>query len=283
MNQFITVVIPSYKSNTRIVKHVKNISKKIQIIIVENSQDKRLKNKLEKNNKNVKVILRNNIGYGNAINHAAKLIKTEYFFVINPDTTIYNDTIKLLLRSSKKIKSFGAISPNIKGSKKKYKNKILIEQETLTGGAMLFQTKTFKRLNGFDKNIFLYYEDNDYFTKCKIKKYKLFLISNSYHFHKKKSSGSASFRNKNEKNYAYYLSGWHGQWSKFYYFKKYFGFWGGLKKCLPSLIRNLFQLMINLLVNPKKTKYVYFKIEGLIVSILGFSSYKRSKYDKFFN
>ncbi len=283
MYQSITVVIPSYKSNKRIIKHVKNISKKIKIIIVENSQDKKLKKKLEKENKNIKVILRNNIGYGNAINNAAKLIKTKYFFVINPDTIIYNDTVKLLLKSSKKIKSFGAISPNLKSNKNKYKRKIVIEQETLTGGAMLFETRTFKYLNGFDKNIFLYYEDNDYFTKCKIKKYKLFLISNSYHFHKKKSSGSASFKNKNEKDYAYYLSGWHGQWSKFYYLKKYNGFWKGLRKCLPGLIRNIFQLIINLLVSPKKAKYNYFKIEGLIVSILGFSSYKRSKYDKSFN
>ena len=282
MNRSVTVVIPSYKSNKKIINHVKSISKKTKIIIVENSQDKKLKDKLEKKNKNVKVILRNNIGYGNAINHASKLIKTKYFFAINPDTKIYKNTIALLLNSCKKIKKFGAISPNLKGNKKIYK-KIIVEQQTLTGGAMLFNTKIFKRLNGFDKNIFLYYEDNDYFTKCRLKKYKLFLISNSYHFHKKRSSGSAIFKNKEEKDYSYYLSGWHGQWSKFYYYKKYFGYLASLKKCLPSLIINFFQMLLNLLINPKKTKYIYFKIEGLLVSIFGYSSYKRSKYDKHFS
>lgn len=279
MTKSVTVVIPSYKSDKKIIKHIKNISKKTKIIIVENSQNKKLKDKLEKNNKNVKIILRNNIGYGNAINHASKLIRTKYFFSINPDTTIYNSTLTLLLKSCKKIKKFGAISPNLKGNKKTYGKKIIVEQDSLTGGALLFNTKIFKRLNGFDKNIFLYYEDNDYFTKCKIKKYKLFLISNSYHFHKKKSSGSATFNNKNEKEYAHYLSGWHGQWSKFYFNKKYFGFLYALKKSLPNLTTNIIQLFLNLLINPHKSKYLYFKIEGLIVSILGFKSFKRSKYD----
>ena len=35
------------------------------------------------------------------------------------------------------------------------------------------------------------------------------------------------------------------------------------------------------LVPPNKTKYLYFKIEGLICSILGLPSYKRNKYDNY--
>ncbi len=48
MTRSVTVVIPSYKSSKKILKHVKNISKKTKIIIVENSQNKKLKDKLEK-------------------------------------------------------------------------------------------------------------------------------------------------------------------------------------------------------------------------------------------
>ena len=51
---------------------------------------------------------------------------------------------------------------------------------------MLFKTKIFKRIKGFDKNIFLYYEDNDYFTKCRINKLKLYTVLNAYFYHKKK-------------------------------------------------------------------------------------------------
>ena len=121
MSKSITVVIPSYKSKKRIIKHVKNISKKIKIIIIENSEDKDLKKILEKKNKNVNVILQKNIGYGRAINFASKFVKTKFFFVINPDTTIYKDTIIKLIMTANKIKNFGAISPNLYNKKKKYK------------------------------------------------------------------------------------------------------------------------------------------------------------------
>jgi|TARA_B100001093_G_scaffold215899_1_gene207188 GT2 family glycosyltransferase len=278
MNKILTIVLPSYKSKKLILKHVKNISKKIQIIVIENSKDATLKTILDKKYKNVKTILKDNVGYGNAINLGSKLVKTKYFFVMNPDTTIYKNTLSLLLKSSKKIKNFGAISPNHINNRYRYKNKI-IEQNTLTGGAMLFDTKIFRKLQGFDKNIFLYYEDNDYFTKCKKNNYKLFIISNSFHDHKKKSKGSAFFKNKDQKKYAHYLAGWHGQWSKFYFNKKYFGYIFALKKSLPNLIINIIQLFLNLFINPYKSKYIYFKIEGLIVSILGIASFKRSKYD----
>lgn len=279
MKKDLTIIIPSYKSKKLIKNHIKKFSNKIQIIVIENSQDKILKRYLDEKHKNTKTILKNNIGYGNAINEGAKLVKTKYFFVINPDTVIYKDTLKLLLKSCKKIKNFGAISPNHINNRTIKNDKIIIEQKTLTGGAMLFKTKIFRKLNGFDKNIFLYYEDNDYFTKCRIKRHKLYVISNSFHYHKEKSSGSATFVNDSEKRYAHYLAGWHGRWSKFYYNKKYFGYSTALIKCIPNLITDILQMVINLVINPQKSKYIYFKIEGLIVSIIGFRSYKRSKYD----
>ena len=111
MNKLLTIVIPSYKSKPKIIDHVKKISKKIPIIIVENSEDKILKIFLEKEHKNVKVFLKKNIGYGRAINYGEKFVKTKYFFVMNPDTKIYNNTLVNLISAANKIKKFGAISP----------------------------------------------------------------------------------------------------------------------------------------------------------------------------
>ena len=279
MKKTLSIVIPSYKSHKKILKHLKNFKKKINVIIIENSNDKNLKQIIENKYKNVKVILQKNIGYGNAINLGSKFVKTRYFFTMNPDTIIYKDTLKLLLKGCKKIKKFGAISPNYRENKYKKYTSIVEEKKTLTGGAMLFQTKIFKKIGGFDKNIFLYYEDNDYFTKCRNIGLKLYTINNSYHFHEKKSSGSATFKTNYEKDYAYFLTGWHGQWSKFYYHKKYSGYFSAIKKCLPNLFVNIIQLIINLPINFKKSKYIYFKIEGLLTSMIGINSYKRSKFD----
>jgi len=280
MKNILSVVIPSYKSSNKIYKHLKDLPKDIKIIIIENSQDKKLKENIKKKYKKVKVILQKNIGYGNAINLGSRFVKTKFFFVMNPDTVIYKNTLKLLLKGCKKIKKFGAVSPNYKENKGKRYKSIVEEKKTLTGGAMLFDTKMFKKIGGFDKNIFLYYEDNDYFTKCRKMGIKMYTINNSYHFHEKQSSGSATFKTIKEMEYAYFLAGWHGQWSKFYYHKKYDGYLKALILCLPNLITNILQLIINLPIKYKKSKYTYFKIEGLIASIIGLSSFKRSKFDE---
>ena len=281
MNKFLTVVIPSYKSRNKIISHISKLSKKLNIIVIENSEDINLKKKLSKKFKNTKVYLKKNIGYGRAINFAAKKINTKYFFVMNPDTTIYKQTLKNLVNAAEKIKLFGMISPEHMSKKRSnLTSDNTIEKSTLTGGAMLFNTKIFKKIKGFDENIFLYYEDNDYFTKCNKLNLKLYLIKNSFHYHKKKDSSSATFRTIEEKYYAKLIAGWHGQWSKFYYIKKYHGFLYSLVKCLPNLIVNIIQFLINLIINYKKAKYIYFKIEGLLSSIIGLPSFKRSKYDR---
>ena len=281
MNKFLTVVIPSYKSRNRIISHISKLSKKLNIIIIENSEDINLKKQISKKFRNTKIYLKRNIGYGRAINFAAKKVNTKYFFVMNPDTTIYNQTLKNLIIAAEKKKLFGMMSPeHISKKKSNSTNNNIIEKNTLTGGAMLFNTKIFKKIKGFDENIFLYYEENDYFTKCNKLNLKLYLIKNSFHYHKKKDSSSATFRTIEEKYYAKLIAGWHGQWSKFYYIKKYHGFLYSLVKCLPNLIVNIVQSLINLIINYKKAKYIYFKIEGLLSSIIGLPSFKRSKYDR---
>ena len=281
MNKFLTVVIPSYKSRNRIISHISKLSKKLNIIIIENSEDIDLKKQISKKFRNTEVYLKRNIGYGRAINFAAKKVNTKYFFVMNPDTTIYKQTLKNLVNAAEKIKLFGMLSPEHISKKRSnlIKNNT-IEKNTLTGGAMLFNTKIFKKIKGFDENIFLYYEDNDYFTKCNKLNLKLYLIKNSFHYHKKKDSSSATFKSIEEKYYAKLIAGWHGQWSKFYYIKKYHGFFYSIVKCLPNLIVNIVQFLINLIINYKKAKYIYFKIEGLLSSIIGLPSFKRSKYDR---
>jgi GT2 family glycosyltransferase len=281
MNKFLTVVIPSYKSRNRIISHINKLPKNLNIIVIENSEDIDLKKQISKKFRNTEVYLKKNIGYGRAINFAAKKVNTKYFFVMNPDTTIYDQTLKNLINAAKKIKLFGMMSPeHISKKRSNLINNNIIEKNTLTGGAMLFNTKIFKKIKGFDENIFLYYEDNDYFTKCNNLNLKLYLIKNSFHYHKKKDSSSATFKSNEEKFYAKLIAGWHGQWSKFYYIKKYHGFIYSIIKCLPNLIVNIVQFLINLIINYKKAKYIYFKIEGLLSSIIGLPSFKRSKYDR---
>ena len=288
MNRNLTIVLPSYRSSNLVLRHVKKLSHKYKIIIIENSFDKNLASIVKQNYKNVDIYLRKNIGFGRAINYASKKIKSKYFFVINPDTNIYSYTIKNLLSACKKIKKFGSISPIHIEKKRKYKNKLFVEEKLINGQAMLFETKTFKKIKGFDKNYFLYYEENDFFKRCNMLNYKLYLITNSFYNHtkidKKNNNNlqlhSTTFSNIEEKKSTYFVGGWHGQWSKFYYYKKYYGMYKALFKCLPNIFLNILQLSIYILLNPKKVKYKYYKVEGFVCSLLGLPSFKRSKFDK---
>jgi GT2 family glycosyltransferase len=286
MNKLLTIVIISYKSKKLILSLIQKFYDKFKIIIIENSSDKEFE-KTIKNYKNIDIYLKNNIGYGSAVNFAAKKIKTKYFISMNPDTIINSNTFKNLLNAAIHIKKFGVIGPIHKNFKKRYKNKLFIEQKKIEAPVMLFDTQIFKKIKGFDENIFLYYEDNDYFKKCNRLDQKLYLITNSYYNHSKPQKynkslnvKSSSFSNIKEKNSSYLVGGWHGQWSKFYYLKKYNGFINALIRCVPSLILNLLQLTIYSLINPAKAKYKYFKIEGFICSLIGLPSFKRSKFDK---
>ena len=132
MHKLVTIVITSYKSRKLILSHIKTLNKNIKnvkIIIVENSRDKILQNIIQRKFKNVQIFLQKNIGFGSAINYGAKFVKTKYFFIMNPDTKIYKNTINNLLSSAKKIKVFGGLSPEHDENKKNITSKKIITEK----------------------------------------------------------------------------------------------------------------------------------------------------------
>ena len=287
MNNLITIIIPSYRSKNFILNHIKNLSGKYKIIIIENSYDKTLKKIIKKKYQNVDIYLKKNIGYGRAVNFASKKVKTKYFFVMNPDIKLYSNTLNILIKEASKIKRFGAIGPIYDYQKYKYQKNKILEEKKIIAAAMLIQTKIFKQIKGYDENFFLYYEDNDFFKRCNSLKLKLYFVTSSIFSHTKYQRKlktlnlhSTYFSNKDEKNSTLVVGGWHGQWSKFYYLKKYNGFLIAFARCFPSILLSIIQILPYILINPSKAKYKYYKIEGFFCSLIGMTSFKRSKFDK---
>ena len=99
----ITIIIVSYKSDTRIEKCLRNLGSKYNKIIVETSRDKNLKINLEKKFSKTKVILLSNIGYGAAMNFGIKHAKTKYVFMTTPDIILEKNTLKNLLATAYKL------------------------------------------------------------------------------------------------------------------------------------------------------------------------------------
>ena len=207
---------------------------------------------------------------------------------MNPDTKIYKNTLNNLINAAKKINKFGAIGPIYINKKKNYEKNSIIKKNKIIAAAMLIDTGTFKKIKGYDKNFFLYYEDNDYFKKCDILNLNLYQTTDSFITHKKVKKinkkllnlHSTTFSNIDEKNNTYFIGGWHGQWSKFYFLKKYKGFRYALFICLPNIILNIIQIIPCIFHDMTKAKYKYYKIEGFVCSVIGLPSFKRSKFDK---
>ena len=117
-NKDITAVITSFKSETKILNCVKSLGKDFKIIIIENSNDKKLKEKLEKEYPNLKCILSDkNLGYAKGNNLGLSMVNTKYALIINPDAELQNKAIDNFFLTAIKNQDFAIIAPFIQEKK----------------------------------------------------------------------------------------------------------------------------------------------------------------------
>ena len=111
----LTVIIVAYKSYEVIRKNINNLIN-YNIIIFDNSDDNNLKSYLEKY-PNIKYInSKKNIGFAKANNLAVNYVKTEYIFLVNPDTSFKEQDVKILLKTFSKYENVGLVVPSIYNS-----------------------------------------------------------------------------------------------------------------------------------------------------------------------
>ncbi len=108
---------------------------------------------IKKGNKN------KGFGYGN--NQAAKMGNGEYIFILNTDTEIKKDTFKKLEERINKLKDKYSIFELRQEPYEhpKYYDPYTGEVSWASGACVVFKRGVFERLNGFDKNLFMYCED----------------------------------------------------------------------------------------------------------------------------
>src|SRR6056300_633160 len=158
--QNISVIIVSFKSDSVLLNCIKSIDKDIEILVVDNADDKNLKKKLQKY-RNIQYFKSNkNLGMGAGNNIGILKSEKEYNFIINPDVILKKNTIKNLIIAIKKIKDFGVIAQVLYD--KKYPNYQLIENvknnrskknytevKSVDGFAMLINKKKLIKINNF--------------------------------------------------------------------------------------------------------------------------------------
>ncbi len=275
----ITIVLISYNSSSKLRKFIKNIPAITKILIIDNSNDYSLK-KFFKSKKNIKIYLKKNEGYGCSINYASKKIKTPYFLVVQPDVNgIKKKSLLNFYKYAKKINDkFSVIGPHfINASKKghyqtnlKYKIKKI---HNVHGSTMFFNKKIFNKNKGFDKNIFLYWEETDFTKRANKIGYNAYQLNTVKVTHEK--GKAVEIKNKKESEKLENLYIWHFIWSKFYFFKKHYGQIFALIYFMPILIRIIFRMFIYKIFKNNKFIRYYCRWDGLKNSILGKKSFMR--------
>ena len=278
----ITIVLISHNSKELVKQFIKNFSKKINFLIIDNSNDLNLKKELGAL-ENVEIKFMENKGYGSAINFARKFIKTNFFFVFSPDIKKPDDTfIEIFLEKIKDIGKFAALGPRFlnvthKSHKQSNPNHEVGQIDVISGSAMLFDVKTFDDIGGFDENIFLYFEDTDFGKRAKKKGYKIFQINTAKVSHTRGAdSGVVKVNDVYAVNKLENLYTWHFIWSKFYLYKKHYNKLLALIIFIPIIIRILFRITLYSIKknNKKKEKYLN-RLEGFLYSVKGMNSSKR--------
>ena len=280
MNKDVTIIILTHKSKKLVLDYIKNLYQKFRIIIIDNSNDLNLKSIITKNYPGIDIHLIPNNGYGNQINYGSKLITTEYFLISNPDLTgidelsIFN-FVKAAKQLNNKFSTLGPrfVNANPKSHKQSINNGTITEMKFISGACMFFNKNNFDNLNGFDENIFLYFEENDFCLRS-FKINKNYQINNVLVEHD--VGTSVEVKNDLEKVNQVNFRTWHFIWSKFYYFKKHYGFFFALIYFVPIFIRINYRVILYKLKNDK-INYDKYKARrsGLYTSILNQKSSKR--------
>ena len=272
----ITFIIVTYQSEKIIKNCLDSLPKESKKIIVENSNNINLDKELRDKYDNIEVIFSENLGMGAGNNIGLKSCKTNYAYVLNPDTKFNKDTIPNLLETLNGISDFTLASPlndnkNFPNFKKKEKetskNKNFISVDSIDGFSMLFNLQKFKDKTYFDENFFLYLENDDLCLRVKQKKEFIYIITNSLINHKGSISSDDNLEN---------LRNWHWMWSKFYFNKKHYGFFIALQKVFFNLLSALLKYFIFLILFKKKKRKIYeMRIKGIFNSAAGKKSWFR--------
>lgn len=238
----LSVIIVTYLNLEIVINCINSIEKyndignQLEIIVVDNSPNKKIYNYIENNYKNIKILKNENNGFGDANNRGAEIASGEYLLFLNPDTIIiepifqfaidrFTENNRLALFGMKLID--GDRKPNLSFyilnkagilisliTKIVNKFDLYIDGIMFVSGANLFiRNCVFCEIGGFDSKIFMYNEEADIINRIKFmstcKKTKYFKSKRIVHLEGK----STTFFNLEKKKRMIE--------SKHYYYEKY--------------------------------------------------------------
>ncbi|WP_440655705.1 glycosyltransferase family 2 protein [Candidatus Pelagibacter sp. HIMB1509] len=267
----ITFVITTFKSEKIIFNCLSELPEISPKIVIENSRNFHLQDELKKNFQNLEcLVMEENIGYGRANNIGILKSKTNYIFIINPDTFLSKKNLDLFLSKIKKENfSIASVLENHDQKDSSFNGKEIIDVDYVKGFAMLLNKKYLFGIS-FDENFFLYLEEIDLCLNIKKKGGRIILVNVKInHFGGNSHNDEEDFEMEKSRN-------WHWMWSKFYFAKKHHGFTIALIKTIPNFVTILIKYLFYMLIFNRKKKIIYsMRLLGLLNSLFLRKSFYR--------
>jgi GT2 family glycosyltransferase len=259
MPSSLTIIILAYNSAHILVKCLEKINfDKYKVVVVDNASSDNSIDLIKEKFPQAKIIkLDKNVGYGNGNNAALEKVETEFALVLNPDAMIFENDIEIVLDAMKKNPQVAIAGPlilrNFPASKKEIDewmermNKDLVtiksrycekledgfDSQFLSGSCIFLRMSVFKKLGFFEKDIFMFYEDNEICERSKANGYKNLVVPAAHVFHLEAGSSRKCLR-------LAFRRGWHLGWSKLYWKQLRKNKFKAKKSALRLFLLNLF-------------------------------------------
>ena len=184
----ITIIIVLYREDYKLLYKTLDKIRDFKKIIIDNSNNVELKNKVEANFKIEKYILNEkNIGFSSGYNQGVKLCETDFLLILNPDCIITNESIiklyeKLMFNEDCFLTTSTSYNEN---NQLTYSGGLLPENgekdlpiklegdicvENALGACMLLKKKDFIEIGLFDEIFFIFFSDDNLCREIKKKK-----------------------------------------------------------------------------------------------------------------
>jgi GT2 family glycosyltransferase len=273
----ITIVFLSFHSEHHIRRHLLEIDIKFPIIVVDNSLNFEFKKEIEKQYKNVEVIIpRKNLGFAAGMNLGIKSSKTNYVFINSPDVIISNNSIEKLVNKISLIDNFALLGPTyldesvnknyheLKNSNS-HKNLNLKEVKWIDNNFIINKSEI-NKIGFFDEDFFMYYENFDLCHRILENKKKMYVCSDIKFVHQGTKSTDQKFTTEVQLS-----KSWHYSWSKYFFFKKHYGILFALKKIMPNFLRSIKKIFYYNIFNRNKleARFAIAELAGITNAILG--------------
>jgi len=282
----LTIVLVNFKCNKeKLQSCLDSIKVDTEVLLVDHSHDFTFDGIKKPQNLDIKIIKNINLGNGAGINCGLKNSKTRYVLYLDIDTILPLNFFEILDITIKKIDNFAIIAPKTndiynensikktgnlnklqflynkfffkaKLGKKIYPN--IREQFFVSGSIMLIdKNNTFNEGIEFDENIFLYFEENDFFHQCMKKNKKIYLIEDLLAYHWGGSVNDISIEYECFKK-------WHWEWSKYYFFNKHYNNVIIFFIAIKSILKFVLKISLFYFFNKNKNKIYRSRLDGIL-------------------